>query len=152
MTNTASEPLFDTVAFIGMGLIGSSLARRILRDGLAKKITCAVRSEATRDRVLELGIADEAYCGIKEAVKDADLVMICAPVGANEAIGAQLAGNLKKGALFPMSDRSNRRSFATLRRILTKASRSCRAILWPGPNIPDRIQVFPNCSKAGGAS
>ena len=48
MTNTASEPLFDTVAFIGMGLIGSSLARRILRDGLAKKITCAVRSEATR--------------------------------------------------------------------------------------------------------
>ncbi len=99
MTNTASEPLFDTVAFIGMGLIGSSLARRILRDGLAKKITCAVRSEATRDRVLELGIADEAYCDIKEAVKDADLVMICAPVGANEAIGTQLAGKLKKGAI-----------------------------------------------------
>ena len=99
MTNTASKPLFDTVAFIGMGLIGSSLARRILRDGLAKKVTCAVRSEATRDRVLELGIANEAYCDIKSAVVDADLIMICAPVGANETIGAQLAGVLKKGAI-----------------------------------------------------
>ncbi|BDW90529.1 prephenate/arogenate dehydrogenase family protein [Thalassospira tepidiphila] len=99
MTNTASQPLFETVAFIGMGLIGSSMARRIKRDGLANKITCAVRSEATRDRVLELGIADEAYCDIKQAVADADLVMVCAPVGANEAIGAQLTGALKKGAI-----------------------------------------------------
>ncbi|MDG4717500.1 MULTISPECIES: prephenate/arogenate dehydrogenase family protein [Thalassospira] len=99
MTNTASQPLFETVAFIGMGLIGSSMARRIKRDGLANKITCAVRSEKTRDRVLEIGIADEAYCDIKEAVGDADLVMICAPVGANEAIGAQLSGALKKGAI-----------------------------------------------------
>ncbi|MEQ8391805.1 MAG: prephenate/arogenate dehydrogenase family protein [Thalassospira sp.] len=99
MTNTASQPLFETIAFIGMGLIGSSMARRIKRDGLASKITCAVRSEATRDRVLELGIADEAYCDIKQAVGDADLVMICAPVGANAAIGAQLSGVLKKGAI-----------------------------------------------------
>ena len=99
MTNTASQPLFETVAFIGMGLIGSSMARRIKRDGLANKITCAVRSEATRDRVLELGIADAAYCDIKQAVGDADLVMVCAPVGANESIGAQLTGALKKGAI-----------------------------------------------------
>ncbi|MCC9620792.1 prephenate/arogenate dehydrogenase family protein [Thalassospira sp. MA62] len=99
MTNTASQPLFDTVAFIGMGLIGSSMARRIQRDGLANKITCSVRSDATRERVLELGIADEAYCDISKAVADADLVMICAPVGANAAIGAQLSGVLKKGAI-----------------------------------------------------
>ncbi|MFH1803767.1 MAG: prephenate/arogenate dehydrogenase family protein [Pseudomonadota bacterium] len=99
MTLSASAPLFENVAFIGMGLIGSSLARRMIRDGLAGKITCAVRSEATRDRVLELGIANAACCDIKTAVRDADLVMICAPVGANETIGAQLTGNLKKGAI-----------------------------------------------------
>lgn len=99
MTQSASQPLFDTVAFVGMGLIGSSMARRMLRDGLVRHITCAVRSEGTRDRVLELGIAHEAHCDIATAVKDADLVMICAPVGANEVIGEQLAGHLKSGAI-----------------------------------------------------
>jgi cyclohexadieny/prephenate dehydrogenase len=100
MTSSVSTtPLFDKVAFIGMGLIGSSMARRMIRDGLAGSISCAVRSEATRDRVLELGIANYAYCDIESAVKDADLVMLCVPVGINETIGQQLEGHLKPGCI-----------------------------------------------------
>ena len=91
--------LFQSVCFIGMGLIGSSLARRIRRDGLANEITCAVRSGKIRDKVMALGLADQAFLDIGQAVAGADLVMVCAPVGANKAIAEQITGRLKPGCI-----------------------------------------------------
>lgn len=94
-----SDILFEKVAFIGMGLIASSLARRLRRDGLAKTLTCAVRSQETCARALALGLVDQASCDIADAVAGADLVMLCAPVGANAEIGPALAGRLKPGCI-----------------------------------------------------
>ena len=91
--------LFQSVCFIGMGLIGSSLARRMRRDGLVGNITCAVRSAETRDTVKRLGLADAAFLDIGQAVTDADLVMVCAPVGANKSIAQQMTGRLKPGCI-----------------------------------------------------
>ena len=78
--------LFDRIALVGIGLIGSSLARVIKRDGLAGHVVANARSRATLDKVTELGIADSVDPDTASAVTDADLVVICTPVGAYDAV------------------------------------------------------------------
>ncbi len=99
MSTPTQTPLFETVAFIGIGLIGSSLARVIRRDGLARSIIACARRPETLATVMELGLADAVTDDYAEAVQNADLVMICAPVGAYGAIGAAIAPYLKPGAI-----------------------------------------------------
>lgn len=94
-----SAPLFDKVAFIGIGLIGSSIARVMRRDGLAGSITACARSDATLNTVLELGLADEVTKDPAVAAQDADLVMICTPVSTYGAIAEAIAPSLKPGAI-----------------------------------------------------
>lgn len=92
------EPLFGKVAFIGIGLIGSSMARRMKRDGLAGAMVASARSEATRAKVLELGLVDEVFADPAEAVLGADLVVIATPIGAYGAVAKAIAPALKPGA------------------------------------------------------
>ena len=91
--------LFERIAFIGIGLIGSSLARVIRRDNLCRHITVCARSQETLDKVVELDLADTVTQDKKEAVVDADLVMICTPMGAYDAIATDIADHLKEGAI-----------------------------------------------------
>lgn len=93
------DPLFKRIAFIGFGLIGSSLARAIKRDGPAAHIAVCARTAETRARALELGLADSTWETPAEAVEDADLVMVCTPMGAYEAVAAAMAPGLKAGAI-----------------------------------------------------
>ena len=90
---------FDRVALIGIGLIGSSLARVMRRNGLAGEITGFARSEATRARALELGLVDRIFPTAAEAVKDADLVILCSPVGTYGALAQDIGPALKTGAI-----------------------------------------------------
>lgn len=91
--------MFDKVAFLGIGLIGSSLARVIKRDKLAKTIAINARSQETLDKAMELGLADFASTSVAEVVKDADLVILCAPIGANPSLAEAMGPHLKKGAI-----------------------------------------------------
>ena len=93
------ERLFDRIAFIGIGLIGSSLARVIRRDGLAGHVVACARSEATLKTVQDLALADSVTDNPAEAVENADLVVLCTPVGAYEAIAKIIGPRLKKGAI-----------------------------------------------------
>jgi cyclohexadieny/prephenate dehydrogenase len=90
---------FERVAFIGIGLIGSSLARVLRRDGLADEIVACARNEATRATALELGLADRVTADAAEAVRDADLVILATPLSAYAAIGAAIAPALRAGAI-----------------------------------------------------
>ncbi|HZS82825.1 MAG TPA: prephenate/arogenate dehydrogenase family protein [Stellaceae bacterium] len=90
---------FARVAIIGIGLIGSSLARVLRRDGLAGEIIACARREATRRKALELGIADRATVDAGEAVAGADLVVIATPLSAYAEIGARIAPHLAAGAI-----------------------------------------------------
>jgi len=99
MAKTEQTTLFDCIAFIGMGLIGSSLARVARRDGLCRHISVASRTQATLDKILELGLADETSLDAAEAVAGADLVMVCTPMGAYEAVAQAMAPSLKSGAI-----------------------------------------------------
>jgi cyclohexadieny/prephenate dehydrogenase len=94
-----SAPLFKRIALIGFGLIGGSIARAARAQGLAGEIVTTARSEKTRARVAELGIVDAVLATNAEAVKDADLVILCIPVGACGPVAQEIAPHLKPGAI-----------------------------------------------------
>jgi cyclohexadieny/prephenate dehydrogenase len=91
--------LFDRVTLIGLGLIGSSLARVIRRDKLAREIVACDASGPVRDKVMELGLADRVVGDPAVAVRGADLVVLCTPVLSYGAIGAAIGPKLKRGAI-----------------------------------------------------
>jgi cyclohexadieny/prephenate dehydrogenase len=94
-----SEPLFDRLGLIGTGLIGGSIARAARAQNMAGEIVATARSEATRKRVAELGFADRVVATNTEAAQDADLVIVCIPVGACGAVAAEIGPHLKAGAI-----------------------------------------------------
>jgi cyclohexadieny/prephenate dehydrogenase len=94
-----AEPLFDRVAIIGVGLIGSSIARAARRKAIAKRIAIADCSPAALDRAAALRLGDEISASSAEAAAGADLVIFCVPVGANEAVAREVAPALKAGAI-----------------------------------------------------
>ncbi len=96
---TASAPLFSRIALIGFGLIGGSIARAAKAQGLAGEIVTTARSEQTRARVMELGIVDRVLKTNAEAAKDADLVILCVPVGVCGDVAKEIAPHLKAGAI-----------------------------------------------------
>ena len=90
---------FERVALIGIGLIGSSLARVLRRSKLAGEIVACARREETLDKVRALALADRVTADPAEAVKGADLVVISTPLSAYAEIGRRIAPALKPGAV-----------------------------------------------------
>ena len=94
------SPVFQRLALIGAGLIGSSVARAAReRGGLAAEVVVTDRSAAVLDRVAALGFADRIEPDAARAVAGADCVMLCAPVGAYAAIAAAVAPCLAPDAI-----------------------------------------------------
>ena len=93
------EPLFNRLALIGIGLIGSSIARAVRAQGAARTIVATARSPKTRRRVAELGIADQVVETNAAAVAGADLVIVCVPVGACSAVAKEIGPHLSAGAI-----------------------------------------------------
>ena len=90
---------FEKVTFIGIGLIGSSMARRMKQSRMANTIVACARSQKTCDLVLDLGIASEAYLNPSDAVVDADLVVIATPIGSYAEIARSILSSLNKEAI-----------------------------------------------------
>ncbi|WP_457089275.1 prephenate/arogenate dehydrogenase family protein [Microvirga sp. P5_D2] len=93
------KPLFERIALVGLGLIGSSIARAARHLNLAHTIVAIDASEVVTQRVLELGIADEATTDVAASVKDADLVILCVPVGVVGAVAQAMKPGLKAGCI-----------------------------------------------------
>lgn len=95
-----AEPLFRRLALIGIGLIGSSVARIAMERGdIAAEVVANARTEATLARVRALGIAHRTELDAARAVEGADAVMLCAPVGAYADLAAAIAPHLAPGAI-----------------------------------------------------
>lgn len=95
-----AEPLFRRIAFLGIGLIGSSVARIAReRSDIAAEIVVNARTQKTLDRVMELGFADRVELDPARAVEGADCVMLCAPVGAFAGLAAAIAPAMMPGAI-----------------------------------------------------
>ena len=85
-----SQTLFKKVAFIGLGLIGSSLARVIIAEQLADQIVASTRSQKTLDEAKALGLIAEGFRDPIDAVKGADLVVLALPVRATQQVLAAI--------------------------------------------------------------
>jgi cyclohexadieny/prephenate dehydrogenase len=94
-----SETLFDRVALIGIGLIGSSLARVLRRDSPATRIIACARRAETLAAVRRLDLADETTDDPARAAEGADLVVVATPLSAYAEIGRRIAPALRRGAI-----------------------------------------------------
>jgi cyclohexadieny/prephenate dehydrogenase len=83
---TKPAPLFNRLALIGVGLIGSSIARAARSLGVVETIVATSRAEPTRRRIEQLGIVDKVVDTAAAAVAGADLVILCVPIGAFGAV------------------------------------------------------------------
>ncbi|MBC7136367.1 MAG: prephenate dehydrogenase/arogenate dehydrogenase family protein, partial [Oceanibaculum nanhaiense] len=121
-----NEPVFDRIALIGAGLIGSSLAWASRKKHLARHVAVTSRSASTRQRIAELGFADSLHDAVKDAVAGADLVIVCTPVGACGAAAEAMAPYLKPGA------------------IVTDVGSVKQAVVRDmGPHIPEGVHFIP---------
>ncbi len=90
---------FHHVALIGLGLIGSSLSLAMRRAGIADRITGHARSARTRAKALEMGLVDTVFDNPADAVRGADLIILCVPIGVYGTIAREIAPHLKPGAI-----------------------------------------------------
>jgi cyclohexadieny/prephenate dehydrogenase len=94
-----SEPIFSRLALIGIGLIGSSIALRARKSGLAGRVAISSRTAKTLRRAEELKLGDSYHADAADAARDADCVILSIPVGACGEVTRHIAGVLKPGAI-----------------------------------------------------
>jgi cyclohexadieny/prephenate dehydrogenase len=127
-----SEKLFDRVALIGIGLIGSSLARALRRDSPQTTIIACARRPETLAAVERLELADATTPDPAEAAAGADLVVIATPISAYADIGRRIGSALKPGA------------------ILTDVGSVKEAVIRDlGPYVPPGVHFVPGHPVAG---
>ena len=90
--------LYERLAIIGCGLIGSSIARAARARGVVGSIAIHDASAAVRERVVALDLAAAVFADPCEAVQDADLVIFATPPLAIGPAAAGVAAHLKSGA------------------------------------------------------
>jgi cyclohexadieny/prephenate dehydrogenase len=95
----SDSAIFDRVAIVGIGLIGSSLARALRAEGLAGHVAVFDASAEARAATERLAIADSVHDTLAGAVAGAGLVILAVPPGAIAAVGAGLAPLLDPGAI-----------------------------------------------------
>jgi cyclohexadieny/prephenate dehydrogenase len=127
-----SRQLFERVALIGIGLIGSSLARVLRRDSPGTKLVACARRTETLAAVRRLEIADDTTHDPAKAVEGADLVVVATPLSAYAEIGERIAPALKDGA------------------IVTDVGSVKQAVIRDlGPHIPRSVHFVPGHPVAG---
>lgn len=91
--------MFKQITIIGFGLIGSSIARAVIEKKLADTIICVDQDKEVCDKVLAMGLADDATTDPALGVPESDLVILCVPVGAMGGVADAMADNLKEGCV-----------------------------------------------------
>ncbi|KPD13838.1 prephenate/arogenate dehydrogenase family protein [Phaeobacter sp. 11ANDIMAR09] len=127
-----SNVIYNRVALIGLGLIASSMFWAMKRAGLAGEVTGYARSNETRETARRIGLCDRVCDTATEAVEGADLVVLCVPVGAMEAVMREIGPALKPGAT--VSD---------------VGSVKAHVIEAVGPYIPEGVHFVPAHPLAG---
>ena len=124
--------MFNSVAILGLGLIGSSLCHGIKEKGLAKTIVGHAKSAETRNTALEIGLVSQVYEHAADAARDSDLVILCVPVGSCGPLSQEIGPVLKAGAI--VTDVGS---------VKGAIMRDC------GPHIPEGVHFIPGHPIAG---
>jgi prephenate dehydrogenase len=91
--------VFNKIAIFGVGLIGGSFALALKRAQAVEQVIGVGRSTASLERARSLGIIDRIAGSVGEAVSEADLVLVAAPVAQTHAILASIQPHLKPGTV-----------------------------------------------------
>ncbi len=124
--------LFERVALVGIGLIGSSICHIMRRENVAGHIAGFAQSEKTRATAKRIGLVDSIHATVSEAVKEADLVILCVPVGAMGQVAAEMKVALKPGCI-----------------VTDVGSVKCAVVRDVGPHIPQGVHFIPGHPIAG---
>ena len=89
----------QNIAILGIGLMGASLSLGLKKRGFSGRILGYARREETRTQALESGVADEVFADPAEAVREADIVVICVPIWTIAKLAEQIVPALKPGAV-----------------------------------------------------
>ena len=123
--------IFEKVALIGLGLIASSMAHAMKRGEVAKEIAGYARTPETRATARKIGLCD-VYDTAGACVQDADLVVLCVPIGAMASVMSEIRPHLKTGA------------------VLSDVGSTKRAVIDAiGPHVPDGVHFVPGHPIAG---
>ena len=124
--------IYQRIALIGLGLIAGSMAHATRRAGLAGEIVGTARSAETREIAREINLCDRVTDTAAEAVKDADLVVLCVPVGAMEAVTREIAPHLAPGCTVT--------DVGSVKKAVIEAV---------APHLPDNVHFIPGHPLAG---
>ena len=124
--------MFEKIAVLGLGLIGSSICHGVKAQCLAKTVVGHAKSAETRKVALEIGLVSEVLENPADAVKGADLVILCAPIGVCGALAAATGKYLSQGAIF-----------TDVGSVKGAIIRDC------GPHLPSNIHFIPGHPLAG---
>lgn len=127
-----TKPIYNRVALIGLGLIASSMAHAMRRDGLAAEIIGTARSAETRKIAGEIGFCDQITDTAAECVNDADLVVLAVPVGAMEPVAKEIGPHLKPGTTVT--------DVGSVKRAIIEAV---------APHVPEGVHFIPGHPLAG---
>ena len=127
-----AEFLFRRMTLIGIGLLGSSIALAARQKGLVEHIAIHTRSESTLARAEDLALGDSYHKQVADSVKGADLVIVCTPVGAYEAVAKAIAPALAHGAI-----------------VTDVGSVKGSVIAQMQPHLPDGVHFIPGHPIAG---
>jgi prephenate dehydrogenase len=90
---------WQKITVVGVGLLGGSLGLAIKERRLADKVDGFVRRSASIKECESLGVVDHATRDIQRAVENADLVILCTPIGRMVELTKEMLPALKKGAI-----------------------------------------------------
>lgn len=127
-----SEPGFGGIALLGIGLIGSSIAHAARRAGIASHISGYSRSAESRAAAARIGFCDSLHEDMAAAVADADIVVLCLPIGAIGPATAAIASALKPGAI-----------------LTDVGSVKMSVVRDAGPHVPEGVHFIPGHPIAG---
>ena len=125
-------PLFRKTALLGGGLIGSSLARVLMRKKIVRHVAVFTRRQSTANQIRTLQIAHQVHQSARKAVEDADLVVFCVPLGAYAQLAQTISPALMPGAV--VSDVGS---------VKTQVLQSL------GDNLPANVHLIPGHPVAG---
>ena len=125
--------MFKKVCIIGCGLIGSSLARAIKKNNLAKQVVSSNRSKDVNKKVIELKIVDNASSDTKKMVENSDLIIIATPLSSYEDVILKIKDILKNNKIILTDVGSVKRNILSL----------------VEKNIPENVSWIPSHPIAG---
>src|ERR1051325_3934259 len=100
MTRPEPDPhLFETVAIVGIGMVGGSMGMALRARGLARRVIGVARRAETVDLALQLGAAEEATTDLRAGVRAAELVVLATPVLTMLQTAEQMAPALRPGCV-----------------------------------------------------